>query len=164
VTGFTRFMAGEVFSAVSMEWLLPLLLLLFIFPGFIVLAGIAIRNERAEDKRQRAEFDRMVLSLLKSSLSTASLDRRRPLSDVVIALGLRHGRPRLLFQRRDRREGIGNAGRKLMTFIYAYHYVRSPVFQLGGVHPHRVRTERQIRKFVFEQKWHVPVFLAREES
>ena len=164
MTGFTRFMAGEVFSAVSLEWLPALVLVVFILPGFIILAGIAIRNERAEDKRQQAEFDRMVLSLLKFSLSTTSLDRPRPLSDVVIALGLRHGRPRLLFQRSGPGDRIGAAGRKLMTFVYAYHYVRSPVFLLGGVHPDRVRVERQIRKFVFEQKWHVPVFLAREES
>ncbi len=152
---------GEILAHVSLHWVPALILFLFVFPGFLVLAGIAIFNECREDARQKAEFDRLLVSLLKFSLAAGPADRTRPWRDVTIALTLRGDRPRLLYQQKSAR-ALSGAGQRLTGFILAYHYVRNPLFRLGGVHPDRIRTERSIRRYVFEQKWHVPVFIADE--
>lgn len=158
VTPATRYISGQVWSSVSLEWVPVLILIFFVFPGFAVLAGIAVRNTRREEARQKTEFDSLVLSLLRFSLAAAAVDRARPWPEVAIAVSLRAGRAQYLFHRKSVVDRV-TPGRRLTTYIFAYHYVRNPLFRLGGIHPDRTRTEREIHKFVFAQKWNLPVFL-----
>lgn len=164
MTSYTRYMSGQVLSHLPVEWMVILgTLFLFIFPGFILLAGMAIRNERRQERREMLQFDSLVLSFLKYSLSAAAVDRRRPWPEVAIAVTLRAGRAQYLYHRKSVTDRLG-AGRRLATYIHTYHYVRNPYFRYGGIRSEGARTRDAIRKFVFAQKWHIPIFLAPENT